>query len=153
MRWVIGLSAALLCGAGAPARDLVLVANITRTATDFGTVLIDAGSVQADGTKRTFWSYMFVRQGDVLVRGANYTEVDCGNQTIRYVKRQMFDNSHAEIGEMDKPSSWSHAPKGSPELRMIHLACGTEKPTNSQTLGDVDPLAISDPLLTDPKFR
>jgi hypothetical protein len=153
MRWIIGLTVALLCANGTPERDLVLVANITRSATDFGTILIDAGSVQADSNRRTFWSYMFVRNGDLLVRGANYTEADCGNQTIRYVKRQMFDDSHVEIGEKDKPTSWSHAAKDSAELRMIRLACGTEKPIDAEKLGDVDPLAISDPLLTNPKFR
>ena len=153
MRWIIGFAAALLCANGASERNLVLVSNITRSATDFGTILIDAASVRADGNHRAFWSYMFVRKDDFFARGANYTEADCSNETIRYVKRQMFDASHAEIGEMDKPTSWSRAPKDSPELRMIHLACGTEKPTDAEKLGDVDPLAISDPLLTDPQFR
>lgn len=153
MRWIIGFAAALLCANGTPARDLVVVANITRTATKFGTVLIDVGSVQADGSRRTFWSYTFARKGDLFVRGVNFTEADCGNQTIRYLKRQMFDDAHAEIGEMDEPTAWSHSPKDSPESRMVRLACGTEKAADNEDLGDVDPLAISDPILTDPKFR
>lgn len=153
MRRTIILAAALLSANGESARDLVMVANITRTDTDFGSVLIDAGSVQADGSYRTFWSYMFVRQGDYFVRGANYTEVDCGHDTIRYIKRKLFDDSHAEVAGIEKPTSWSHAPKQSPELRMIRLACGVEKPTEAEHLGDIDPLAISDPLLTDPKLR
>jgi len=153
MRRMITAVAALLCANSAAARELVMVANITDSPTDFGSILLDAGSVQSDGEHRLFWSYIFARNGDDFTRGVNYTEVDCGKQTIRYVTRQMFDAEHHKIGVMDKPTSWSHAPKQSAELRMVHLVCGTEKPTEAESLGDMDPLALSDPLLTDPKLR
>lgn len=153
MRWMIAAVAALLCANSAAAHDLVMVANITDSPTVFGSILLDAGSVRANGEHRLFWSYIFARDGDDFTRGVNYTEVDCGKQTIRYVKRQMFDAGHHQIGEMDKPTSWSRAPKESAELRMVRLVCGTEKPTEAESLGDMDPLTISDALLTDAKLR
>lgn len=153
MRRMIAVVAALLCADSAAARELVMVANITNSPNDFGSVLLDAGSVQGDGQHRLFWSYIFARDGDDFTRGVNYTEVDCGKQTIRYVRRQMFDAEHHKVGELDKPTSWSRAPRESADLRMVRLVCGTEKPTEAESLGDADPLALSDALLTDPKLR
>ena len=153
MRWIIASAIALFSPDAAAGHDLIMVANTTFGPADYGSVLFDAGSVQATGQQRDFWSYMFVRRGADYVRGANYTEVDCRIGRIRYLKRQMFDASHTEIGEMDRSTSWSRPPTDSSEERMVRLVCGTEKPTDAEKLGDLDPLTISDALLTNPKLR
>jgi hypothetical protein len=153
MRWTIAPILGLLWAGAADARDLVMVSNITSAPREYGSTLIDADTVRAVGENRTFWSYIFVRSGDDDVRGANYAEVNCAKHKIRYVKRQFFSASHALTAEIDTPTSWDHVAGESGEMKMLGLVCGTEKPAEADILGDVDPLAISDPLLNDPNFR
>jgi len=152
-RWTIGPIVALLWAGAADARNLVMVSNVTTGPRAYGSALIDADTIKAAGENRTFWSYIFVRNGDNYVRGANSTEVNCAEHKIRYSKRQFFSASHVLTDEIDTPTSWDHVARKSGEMRMLGLVCGTEKPADADILGDVDPLAISDPLLNDPKFR
>ena len=153
MRWIVTPIAALLWCGTAEARNLVMVSNVTMGPRDYGSTLIDADTIKAIGENRTFWLYVFARSGQNDVRGANYVEVNCAERRIRYVKRQLFSASHVLTDEIDKPTSWDHIPRKSGEMRILGLACGTEKPASADILGDMDPLALSDPLLNDPQFR
>lgn len=153
MRWIVVPIAALLWSGAVEARNLVMVSNLTMGPRDYGSTLIDADTIKAFGENRTFWLYVFLRSGDDDVRGANYAEVNCAEHRIRYAKRQFFSASHVLTDEIDEPTSWDRIPRKSGEMRILGLACGTEKPADADILGDVDPLAISDSLLNDPKFR
>jgi len=150
---IVVMALASLYATEAPGRNIVMVSNITNDATNYGSVLIDLDMLASNSARREFWSYIFTRSGSDYVRGANDTEADCGKGSVRYVRRKMFTDAHTLSGELDQPTRWTKPALRSPEAKMLRLVCGIEKPSEADLLGDVDPIALSDPLLNNPKFR